>query len=68
VREVTRILNTIEAGDPQATDQLLPVVYRELRALATQLMSHERPGQTLQPTALVHEAYLRLIGSEDPSG
>src|SRR5207302_5443070 len=61
--EVTRILNAIEQGDPHAASQLLPLVYEELRQLATQRLSHERPGQTLQPTALVHEAYLRLVGA-----
>jgi RNA polymerase sigma factor (TIGR02999 family) len=63
--DVTRILNAIEEGDPRATDQLLPLVYDELRLLAAQKMSHEPPGQTLQATALVHEAYLRLAGAED---
>jgi RNA polymerase sigma factor (TIGR02999 family) len=65
--DVTRILNAIERGDVQAADQLLPVVYEELRILAAQRLSHEPPGQTLQATALVHEAYLRLIGNESPS-
>jgi RNA polymerase sigma factor (TIGR02999 family) len=58
---VTRILSAIEQGDPQAADQLLPLVYDELRRLATAKMARERPGQTLQATALVHEAYLRLV-------
>jgi len=62
--DVTRILNAIERGDVKATDELLPLVYEELRLLATQKLSHEQPGQTLQATALVHEAYLRLIGDE----
>jgi len=62
--EVTRILTTIEQGDAQASDELLPLVYDELRRLAAQKMSHERPGQTLQATALVHEAYIRLVGSD----
>ena len=62
--EVTRILNALEQGDSQAVDKLLPVVYGELRTLATQKLSRERPGQTLQATALVHEAYLRLVGAE----
>ncbi len=62
--EVTRILNAIEQGDTQATDELLPLVYEELRLLAAQKLSHEPPGQTLQATALVHEAYLRLVGDE----
>ena len=60
--DVTRILNAIERGDAKATDELLPLVYEELRLLAAQKLSHERPGQTLQATALVHEAYLRLVG------
>ena len=60
--DVTRILNAIERGDAQATDELLPLVYEELRLLAAQKLSHEQPGQTLQPTALVHEAYIRLVG------
>jgi len=60
--DVTRILNAIEQGDGKAADELLPLVYEELRRLATQKMLHEQPGQTLQPTALVHEAYLRLVG------
>jgi RNA polymerase sigma factor (TIGR02999 family) len=62
--DVTRILNAMERGDAAATDQLLPVVYEELRVLAAQRLSQEPPGQTLQATALVHEAYLRLVGSE----
>ena len=64
--EVTQILSAIEQGDPSATEQLLPLVYDELRRLAAQRLAHERPGQTLQPTALVHEAYLRLVGSGTP--
>ncbi len=60
--DVTRILNAIERGDAKATDELLPLVYEELRLLAAQKLSHEQPGQTLQATALVHEAYLRLVG------
>jgi len=63
--DVTRILNAIEQGDAQATEKLLPLVYDELRLLATRKMSLEPPGQTLQATALVHEAYLRLVGTED---
>src|SRR5262245_54306577 len=59
--DVTRILSAIEQGDRQAAEQLLPIVYDELRKLAAQKLSHEKPGQTLQATALVHEAYLRLI-------
>jgi RNA polymerase sigma factor (TIGR02999 family) len=62
VSEVTRILSAIDAGDPQAASDLLPLVYDELRRLALQKMAQETPGQTLQPTALVHEAYLRLVG------
>jgi RNA polymerase sigma factor (TIGR02999 family) len=65
--DVTRILNAIEQGDAKATDELLPLVYEELRLLAAQKLSHEAPGQTLQATALVHEAYLRLIGDEAQS-
>ena len=61
---VTRILNAIEQGDARAADQLLPAVYEELRLLAAQKLSQEPPGQTLQATALVHEAYLRLVGDE----
>jgi RNA polymerase sigma factor (TIGR02999 family) len=67
VSEVTRILTAIERGDGRAVDQLLPAVYQELRRLAAQKLSRERPGQTLQPTALVHEAYLRLIGDDKPN-
>ena len=62
MHEVTRILNAIEQGDGRAIDQLLPAVYQELRQLAAQKLSREKPGQTLQATALVHEAYLRLVG------
>src|SRR5262245_42973431 len=61
--EVTRILSAIEQGDPQAAEQLLPLVYDELRHLAAQRMAQEAPGQTLEATALVHEAYLRLVGT-----
>jgi RNA polymerase sigma factor (TIGR02999 family) len=61
--DVTRILNQIENGDPSAADQLLPLVYEELRLLAAQRLANEKPGQTLQATALVHEAYLRLVGN-----
>jgi RNA polymerase sigma factor (TIGR02999 family) len=63
--DVTRILFAIEQGDARAADKLLPLVYQELRRLAAQKLSHEPPGQTLQATALVHEAYLRLVGVED---
>ena len=62
---VTHILNAIEQGDTKAADELLPLVYEELRRLAAHKMSKELPGQTLQATALVHEAYIRLVGSED---
>src|SRR4029450_142235 len=61
--DVTSILSQIDAGDPRAAEQLLPLVYDELRKLAAARLAHERPGQTLQATALVHEAYLRLVGS-----
>ena len=61
--DVTRILSAIEHGDPQASEQLLPLVYEELRRLAGQKMAQESAGQTLQATALVHEAYLRLVGA-----
>ena len=59
--DVTRILNAIEGGDPKVADELLPLVYEELRLLAAQKIAQEKPGQTLQATALVHEAYLRLV-------
>ena len=62
--DVTRILSAIEEGDPQAAEQLLPLVYEELRKLAAQKMAQEAPGQTLQATALVHEAYIRLVDVE----
>jgi RNA polymerase sigma factor (TIGR02999 family) len=62
MNEVTRILTAIEHGDPQAAEQLLPMVYDELRSLAARQLAQEKPGQTLQATALVHEAYLRLVG------
>lgn len=65
--DVTRILHAIEEGDARASDELLPLVYDELRQLAAQKLSQEKPGQTLQATALVHEAYLRLVGSEETS-
>lgn len=64
--EVTRILSAIEEGDPHAAEQLLPLVYNELRKLAAQKLSREKPGQTMEPTALVHEAYLRLVGAAEP--
>ena len=62
--DVTQILAAIEQGDPHAPDQLLPLVYHELRQLAAEKLAHEQPGYTLQATALVHEAYLRLLGGE----
>jgi len=65
VSDVTQILNAIDAGDPKAGEQLLPLVYDELRKLAMHKMAQERPGQTLQATALVHEAWLRLVGADD---
>jgi len=64
--DVTRILSQIESGDPSAAEQLLPLVYEELRKLAAAKMAQEKPGQTLQATALVHEAYLRLVGDGAP--
>jgi len=64
MHDVTQILNAIEQGDPTAAEQLLPLVYDELRKLAAQKMAQENPGQTLQATALVHEAYLRLVDVE----
>jgi RNA polymerase sigma factor (TIGR02999 family) len=67
VSDVTQLLNAIAPGDPKAADQLLPLVYKELRKLAAAKMAQEKPGQTLQPTALVHEAWLRLGGSDAPS-
>jgi RNA polymerase sigma factor (TIGR02999 family) len=63
--DITRILVAIEQGDAKAADELLPLVYEELRRLASRKMSREKPGQTLQATALVHEAYIRLVGSEN---
>ncbi len=65
--DVTQILNAIEQGDARAVDKLLPAVYDELRRLAAWKLTQERPGQTLQATALVHEAYIRLVGSEAQS-
>jgi RNA polymerase sigma factor (TIGR02999 family) len=64
MNEVTRILSAIEQGDPHAAEQLLPLVYDELRKLAAEKMAQEKPGQTLQATALVHEAYLRLVDQD----
>src|SRR5881227_1363018 len=65
MNDVTRILSAIEQGDPHAAEQLLPLVYDELRKLAAQRLAHEKPGQTLQATALVHDAYLRLVEGDD---
>src|SRR4051812_39748600 len=65
--DVTPILAAVEAGDPKAAADLLPLVYNELRALAAARMAEEKPGQTLQATALVHEAYLRLVGGKRPA-
>ena len=67
VSDVTQLLSAIDAGDPKAADQLLPLVYEELRKLAAAKMAREQPGQTLQPTALVHEAWMRLGGDEAAS-
>jgi RNA polymerase sigma factor (TIGR02999 family) len=64
MNDVTRILSAIERGDPSAADQLLPLIYDELRKLAAQKLAREQPGHTLQATALVHEAYLRLVGND----
>ncbi len=64
--DVTRILSAIEQGDPRAAEQLLPLVYEELRQLAAARLAQEKPGQTLQPTALVHEAFLRLVDVDQP--
>src|SRR3972149_6149251 len=63
MNDITRILSAIDQGDLRAAEQLLPIVYDELRKLAAARLAHEKPGQTLQATALVHEAYLRLVGS-----
>src|SRR5215213_1652212 len=68
MNDVTRILSAIEAGDPQVAGQLLPLVYEELRRLAAQRLANEKPGQTLDATALVHEAYLRLVGDQQFDG
>jgi RNA polymerase sigma factor (TIGR02999 family) len=65
--DITRILTAIDEGDTRAVDELLPAVYQELRQLAARKLAREKPGQTLQPTALVHEAYLRLVGAEGQS-
>jgi RNA polymerase sigma factor (TIGR02999 family) len=66
MNDFTRIMRAVESGDPAAADELLPLVYEELRKLAAAHLASERPGQTLQPTALVHEAYLRLLDGESP--
>jgi RNA polymerase sigma factor (TIGR02999 family) len=68
MNDVTRILSAIEHGDSKASEELLPLVYDELRKLAAQRLARERPGQTLQATALVHEAYLRLVGDQESRG
>jgi RNA polymerase sigma factor (TIGR02999 family) len=65
MNDVTQLLSAIEQGDPHAASQLLPLVYDELRKLAAQRLARESPGHTLQPTALVHEAYLRLVGEDE---
>ena len=62
MEDVTKLLNPIDSGDKAATDELIPLVYQELRQMAARKMAHEREGQTIQATALVHEAYLRLVG------
>src|SRR5262245_24753145 len=67
MNNVTQVLNAIEQGNLQAGEQLLPLVYDELRQLAAQKLAHEKPGQTLEPTALVHEAYLRLVTGAEAS-
>ncbi|MBA4191534.1 MAG: RNA polymerase subunit sigma [Planctomycetaceae bacterium] len=66
--DVTRLLDAASTGDPPAAAELLALVYDELRQLASARLAHEKPGQTLQPTALVHEAYLRLLGGDRPDG
>jgi RNA polymerase sigma factor (TIGR02999 family) len=65
--DVTRILESIQHGDPKAADEMLPLVYAELRKLAAYKMAHSAAGHTLQPTALVHEVWMRLVGSENPT-
>jgi hypothetical protein len=65
MNDVTRVLSAIEEGDPHAAEQLLPLVYEELRQLAAQKLAQEKRGQTLEATALVHEAYLRRVGAEE---
>jgi len=66
MNDVTRLLSNMQHGDPRAADELLPLVYQELRKLAAARMAQEAPGQTLQPTALVHEAWMRLVGDTNP--
>jgi RNA polymerase sigma factor (TIGR02999 family) len=66
MNDFTRVMRAVESGDPAAADELLPLVYEELRKLATAHLASEQPGQTLQPTAVVHEAYLRLLDGENP--
>lgn len=66
VSDITSVLVAVQSGDPKAADELLPLVYEELRKLAANRMARESPGHTLQPTALVHEAWLRLVGAENP--
>ncbi len=66
MNDVTKILQAIQRGEANAAEDLLPLVYEELRRVAANRMAHEAPGQTLQPTALVHEAWVRLVGHEDP--
>src|SRR4051812_37347287 len=68
MNDVTRVLSAIEDGDPDAAGRLLPLVYDELRRLAAQRLAQEKPGQTLQATALVHDAYLRLVGPDEARG
>src|SRR5687767_10561851 len=66
MNEITRVLSAMAQGDPVAAERLFPLVYKELRELAKRNLSREKPGQTLQPTALVHEVYLRLVGEGEP--
>jgi RNA polymerase sigma factor (TIGR02999 family) len=66
VSDVTRVIEAVQRGDPKAADELLPLVYEELRKLAASKMANEASGNTLQPTALVHEAWLRLVGNDNP--
>jgi RNA polymerase sigma factor (TIGR02999 family) len=66
VSDVTQVIEAVQRGDPKAADELLPLVYEELRKLAASRMANEAAGNTLQPTALVHEAWLRLVGNDNP--